>query len=84
MVRGHGDVHPGFQEHPLRGSSAGDPSMRPNLRAKRRWKAGRNMRFGLLSMEPPIALALGGGAARGFAHIGVLKVLGRRRPAVHR
>ena len=33
--------------------------------------------FSFASSKPKIGLALGGGAARGFAHIGVLKVLER-------
>lgn len=30
-------------------------------------------------MKPRVALALGGGGARGFAHLGVLKVLEEER-----
>ena len=36
------------------------------------------MRLGPLVDGPPVALALGGGAARGIAHIGILKVLAQR------
>ncbi len=34
-------------------------------------------------MEPKICLALGGGAARGLAHLGVLKVFEDARVPIH-
>lgn len=35
------------------------------------------------SRQPKVALVLGGGAARGFAHVGVLRVLDRQKIPIH-